>query len=141
MALETASKTDAQTGALNRAGFEEALERLLKNTRSISVVMVLDLDGFKAVSDAAGHKAGDEFGILVSGLVSCWRCGMACLQGFASDWCGAHSGSSSSPRDRQYRNLCSPRCLHERTFPDHGTSGRAHVRGKARREESVQDRI
>lgn len=96
LALETASKTDSLTGALNRAGFEEALERMLKNTRSISAVMVLDLDGFKAVNDAAGHKAGDdllrqvtqrirqslrdsdsiariggdEFGILVSGLVA-----------------------------------------------------------------------
>lgn len=60
LALETASKTDPLTGMLNRAGFDEALARALRETGTISAVMLLDLDGFKAVNDVAGHHAGDE---------------------------------------------------------------------------------
>lgn len=60
LALETASKTDPLTGVLNRVGFDEVLARALRETSSISAVMLLDLDGFKAVNDVAGHQAGDE---------------------------------------------------------------------------------
>lgn len=59
-ALETASKTDSLTGVLNRVGFEEALTRTSGNRPTNCAVMLLDLDGFKAVNDAAGHNAGDE---------------------------------------------------------------------------------
>ncbi|MFC7513858.1 GGDEF domain-containing protein [Herbaspirillum sp. GCM10030257] len=63
IALEAATRTDPLTGVLNRAGFDVSLARMLENTSSdgkISAVMLLDLDGFKAVNDIAGHNAGDE---------------------------------------------------------------------------------
>jgi diguanylate cyclase (GGDEF)-like protein len=63
IALEAATRTDPLTGVLNRAGFDVSLARMLGNTDSdgrISAVMLLDLDGFKAVNDIAGHNAGDE---------------------------------------------------------------------------------
>lgn len=69
-ALETASKTDSLTGVLNRAGFDEALACVLKDTNTICAVMLLDLDGFKAVNDAAGHQAGDELLRLVAQRIS-----------------------------------------------------------------------
>lgn len=61
--FELASKTDSLTGALNRAGFMAELEKLLERTSrtgEMSAMMLLDLDGFKAVNDTAGHPAGDE---------------------------------------------------------------------------------
>jgi diguanylate cyclase (GGDEF)-like protein len=63
LVFEEAARTDSLTGALNRAGFLTALGRLVDKTSSGSVsgaVMLLDLDGFKAVNDEGGHAAGDE---------------------------------------------------------------------------------
>lgn len=60
--FESASKTDALTGILNRSGFFYALEDLLEEMQadgSSGAVMLLDLDGFKAVNDECGHSAGD----------------------------------------------------------------------------------
>ncbi|GIZ51548.1 GGDEF domain-containing protein [Noviherbaspirillum aridicola] len=61
-AFELASKTDSLTGVLNRAGFLAALEEQAEKCRqgqAAAVLMLLDLDGFKAVNDAGGHAGGD----------------------------------------------------------------------------------
>ena len=61
-AFEAAAHTDSLTGTLNRDGFARVLRRLLDDTRSGATrgaLMLLDLDGFKAVNDTAGHAAGD----------------------------------------------------------------------------------
>ena len=60
--LEAAIKEDALTGVLNRVGFTAALEQVFAQTHvpgRIGALLVIDLDGFKAVNDAAGHAAGD----------------------------------------------------------------------------------
>lgn len=53
---------DELTGLLNRRGFFQNLEavrsRVMRDGSS-SVLMYLDLDGFKAVNDKSGHDAGD----------------------------------------------------------------------------------
>lgn len=60
--FEFASRTDSLTGLLNRSGFFVALESLLTEVENKSIrsaVMLLDLDGFKAINDTCGHSAGD----------------------------------------------------------------------------------
>ncbi|MGE4219969.1 MAG: GGDEF domain-containing protein [Alphaproteobacteria bacterium] len=60
--LGALSRTDAVTGLLNRRGFDESLDRALAHARRHGVtgaVMLIDLDGFKAINDTHGHAAGD----------------------------------------------------------------------------------
>ena len=54
---------DALTGLLNRRGMFETLESLINSATDEHPVGVLflDLDRFKAVNDALGHRGGDHF--------------------------------------------------------------------------------
>jgi diguanylate cyclase (GGDEF)-like protein len=60
--LARVSRADPLTDCLNRRGFQERLEAELANAtrheHSTSLI-VIDLDGFKAVNDRDGHAAGD----------------------------------------------------------------------------------
>lgn len=54
---------DPLTGALNRKGFDEMLEReLARQTRrgSLLSLSLLDVDNFKALNDTYGHTTGDD---------------------------------------------------------------------------------
>ena len=62
---------DPLTGLANRTQLERRLEQQISSIResggdSIGAVVVLDLDGFKAVNDALGHQAGDDVLVEVS---------------------------------------------------------------------------
>jgi diguanylate cyclase (GGDEF)-like protein/putative nucleotidyltransferase with HDIG domain len=61
--LQRVSRTDPLTGCLNRRGFQERLEaelaRAHRGGHDVALVVV-DLDGFKAINDHHGHAAGDE---------------------------------------------------------------------------------
>lgn len=60
--LESLSVTDELTGLLNRRGFEEELARTLaraRRRRETGLLVLCDLDRFKAVNDGHGHPAGD----------------------------------------------------------------------------------
>ncbi|POB10734.1 GGDEF domain-containing protein [Sulfobacillus sp. hq2] len=53
---------DPLTGLLNRRGLEELIERHDQLYSNIpGLLILLDLDGFKAVNDQFGHPAGDHF--------------------------------------------------------------------------------
>jgi diguanylate cyclase (GGDEF)-like protein/PAS domain S-box-containing protein len=68
---------DPLTGLLNRRGFAAALQTQLAHTRrygTSGALLMLDLDGFKAVNDAQGHDAGDQLLVQVAAaLRSCLR--------------------------------------------------------------------
>ena len=60
-ALQEAAETDGLTGLANRRAIQaRVVERLADPSRAGHVVLQLDLDRFKSVNDAYGHRVGDE---------------------------------------------------------------------------------
>lgn len=71
--LRRLSITDEATGVLNRRGFDQALERAvarLQRTGETGLLLVIDLNGFKATNDRYGHRAGDLVLAAVATLLS-----------------------------------------------------------------------
>jgi diguanylate cyclase (GGDEF)-like protein len=75
--LESLSMSDELTGLLNRRGFYDHFRRELaaadRHPLSVGVLVMIDLDGFKAINDTHGHAAGDaclrHMGRLLAGCV------------------------------------------------------------------------
>ncbi|WP_431859698.1 GGDEF domain-containing protein [Azospirillum sp.] len=63
--LESLTMTDELTGLVNRRGFNLHLKRELAAARRAGqgggVLVMIDLDGFKAINDTHGHLAGDSY--------------------------------------------------------------------------------
>lgn len=67
--LQRQATIDTLTSLLNRPEFLKRAERLLSESRkgrSTAAVVMIDLDGFKAVNDGFGHPIGDEVLIIVA---------------------------------------------------------------------------
>lgn len=61
--VSTQARHDPLTGALNRRGLEEILEREISTVRRKETplsVSLLDIDNFKALNDTLGHEMGDS---------------------------------------------------------------------------------
>ncbi len=52
--------TDGLSGMLNRRAFEELVRSKLSSRQRPGVLIVCDVDHFKAINDTWGHQAGDE---------------------------------------------------------------------------------
>jgi diguanylate cyclase (GGDEF)-like protein len=66
------SRTDQLTGLLNRRGFDELAVSFLQKARASqasAVVLMCDIDRFKAVNDRFGHEFGDKVLIEIAGVV------------------------------------------------------------------------
>lgn len=62
-AMAEHAATDELTGLYNRRSFERTLAREVERSRRYGVcasLLLLDLDGFKALNDTHGHPAGDR---------------------------------------------------------------------------------
>jgi diguanylate cyclase (GGDEF)-like protein/PAS domain S-box-containing protein len=67
--LQHLADRDPLTGLLNRRRFEEELARAVSHAhrhRRPAALLLLDLDGFKAVNDSFGHSAGDALLVRIS---------------------------------------------------------------------------
>jgi diguanylate cyclase (GGDEF)-like protein/PAS domain S-box-containing protein len=73
--LARLSRTDELTQLANRRSFDEALQREWRRAnrsgRPLSL-LIIDLDNFKALNDAAGHQAGDAMLRAVAATVQSW---------------------------------------------------------------------
>lgn len=61
--LERMARTDALTGVASRGSFQQSLERSIREAERSQgklVLVILDVDHFKAVNDQYGHDAGDQ---------------------------------------------------------------------------------
>jgi diguanylate cyclase len=61
--ISTQARHDPLTGALNRKGLDEALEKELSSVRRKETPLcmsLLDIDNFKKLNDSLGHAAGDQ---------------------------------------------------------------------------------
>ena len=61
--LRRSADTDALTGIANRAAFDRELQAAMERARGSRTplhLVLIDLDGFKAINDTLGHGAGDD---------------------------------------------------------------------------------
>lgn len=71
--LESLARHDSLTGLLNHGEFQSTLARELEQAErygTVLSVMMLDLDGFKAVNDEHGHAEGDRVLRMVAGVLT-----------------------------------------------------------------------
>ena len=93
--LQRLADHDPLTDLWNRRRFEEELRRQVARCQRYgekAALLLMDLDGFKAVNDTFGHKAGDDLLKLVAAALSAacaaptpWR-----------DWAATSSPCSSA---------------------------------------------
>lgn len=66
--LKERAESDSLTGVLNRAAFAEKLDLQIARSqkKSLTALLILDLDNFKHINDQMGHIAGDNALVQVS---------------------------------------------------------------------------
>lgn len=59
MAVKDSDK-DSLTGLVNRSGFEKYLKAFMSSPKKKGVMIMMDIDNFKAINDNMGHPEGDR---------------------------------------------------------------------------------
>ncbi|MBH1745143.1 diguanylate cyclase [Stenotrophomonas maltophilia] len=67
--LRQLAGTDELTGLLNRRALDEVVQQRHAGGDASAVVILLDVDRFKAINDGHGHEAGDEVLVQVAQLL------------------------------------------------------------------------
>jgi len=70
-----AATHDPLTGVYNRSHLPVLFDKYktkLRNDKGTFILLYIDLDGFKAINDTFGHKAGDEILIVVTKRLKSW---------------------------------------------------------------------
>ena len=71
LALDHAVCHDQLTGLLNRSGFTRVLEDVCSsNSAPLLTVLLIDLDGFRAINDTYGHQVADRLIVEVGQLLA-----------------------------------------------------------------------
>ncbi|MDD2956325.1 MAG: diguanylate cyclase [Oscillospiraceae bacterium] len=69
--LKIKSELDEMTGLCNKTTSELAMNETLKACKGrLDVMLVIDIDNFKAVNDSSGHQAGDHVIRIIADLIS-----------------------------------------------------------------------
>ena len=158
--LQRLADHDPLTDLWNRRRFEEELRRQVARCRRYgekAALLLMDLDGFKAVNDSFGHKAGDDLLKLVAAALqqppARHRCRGAAgrrrvrgparqrltRSGGRGGRAAARAGRRRDPRARRPSRLRDrergrrvPRRADRRRAGRHGPGGRRHVRRQGR---------
>jgi diguanylate cyclase (GGDEF)-like protein len=100
-ALLERATTDRLTGLGNRAAFEEALDRSLREPNAIDrLVLHIDLDQFKVINDTVSHRAGDELIRQIASLLRAELSREATVARLGGDEFGVIVASDSDINDR-----------------------------------------
>jgi len=67
--LEFAATHDPATELLNAWAFEQRVSQALRSATPSGTMIYIDLNGFKAINDTHGHRAGDEVLVAVAGRI------------------------------------------------------------------------
>jgi diguanylate cyclase (GGDEF)-like protein len=69
--LKKISTTDALTGALNRHGLNQYLQKSSDSKLQNMALILMDIDHFKRINDRRGHDEGDRILVTLVSLVQC----------------------------------------------------------------------
>lgn len=86
--LLDAAHRDHLTGVLNRAGWDRLFDRAQRNRTSLGsphCVVIIDLDGLKALNDREGHGAGDDYLVRAAAAISSVTRGMDAVARIGGD--------------------------------------------------------
>lgn len=80
---ESIYRQDPLTGLMNHTAFQNDVEARMLQANTKTVMLMMDIDHFKEYNDTLGHRAGDEFLILVAQTLSASldKGSMACRMG------------------------------------------------------------
>ncbi len=146
--LAARANTDPLTGLSSRLALTSAIERALASdaaaTGGSAYVLLIDLDGFKAVNDMFGHAAGDELLLTIARRIRATvRPGDVCARlggdEFAVLLQEATPEHAQDVADRILERVCSPVGLSRGRMAVTASVGLAGLRGAGSADEALRD--